>query len=110
MIHNNTFTTAHLGIWIPYVTSSYLQRSSTSWYLDRLFSELSNHIQDLLEISVYCLIGSTECVVNHYEPLVMIYNIKEHCTCSYTNVWMVHYRNCLSLSVFIRWGKVALII
>ena len=53
--------------------------SMASWCLDHLCSELSNNIQNLLEIARYSLTRSSESAVNHSESLVMTDNMKKHC-------------------------------
>jgi hypothetical protein len=68
----------HLEIWHHLWASAYLCRRLTFWWLDHLFSELLKCTQHFLEISWYCLHGSSECVVDHSKPLVMTYRMNEH--------------------------------
>ena len=59
---------AYLEIWIPSRAHANFGRSL-----------LPNSMQDLLGKLGNGLVGSHECVVNNFEPLIMICNKKEHC-------------------------------
>ena len=73
-----TISTAHIEIWIPSWAPSHL-------VFDRLVTWSSNlqahhlHTRNLCGISGYCLYGSPKYVINQSKPLIMIYNMKQHC-------------------------------
>lgn len=70
---------SNLEIWVPSATVQDFGWNESSWWLDRLPPKFPDCIQDLMEVSADCLNRPYKGPLDTPKPLVMAYDMKEHC-------------------------------
>ena len=92
------------------MTSQDLRVSGRARSFDDFTPKLTNSIQNLMKVLVYCLNESPKGIVHYSKPSIVANYMEEHATCSSTDTPSLPVTSCLSLKVVHKAKKGALLI